>query len=170
MLIYLIGFMGSGKSTIGIMLAKKLKYKFIDLDEQIEKNSKKKIQKIFNVEGGETKFRKIESRELKKVSGLRKAVVATGGGASCFNNNMELMNQTGITVYIKMEAGSLFHRLAKSKAQRPLIAELSDMQLMEFIMGAIPVREPYYLQAKFTVNGEHLRPESIALKISKKLT
>lgn len=161
MLIYLIGFMGCGKTTVGMRLAKILKYKFIDLDELIEERTGKKISEIFEEEGQQG-FRQLETETLKYISSREKIVIATGGGTPCFNNNLTLMNESGITVYIRMAPGSLFHRLLPSKTKRPLIAGLTDLQLMEFIMNTLPERELFYSQAKFTVKGENLKAEKIS--------
>lgn len=166
MLIYLLGFMGSGKSTIGKQLAKKLKFEFIDFDELIEVQSGKKISEIFKGEG-EQAFRNTETEILKSISGFKDTVVSTGGGTPCFYDNMNLMKVTGITVYIRMSAGSLFHRLAQSKTKRPLIAGLSDLKLMDFIMDVLPEREQFYMQAHHIVKGENLKAEKI-LELLKK--
>lgn len=160
MLIYLIGFMGSGKSTVGKQLAKKLNYGFIDFDELIEEQSGKKISEIFNGKGQQA-FRNIETEILKSVSEFKDTVVSTGGGTPCFFDNMKLMNETGITVYIRMSAGSLFHRLAQSKTKRPLIEGLSDLKLMDFILDTLPEREHFYMQAQHVVKGENLKPEKL---------
>ncbi|MFI5218490.1 MAG: shikimate kinase [Bacteroidia bacterium] len=161
MRIYLIGFMGCGKSTVGKKLAKKLGYLFVDLDEAIEQQNGKSISKIFEEEEGEKKFRTLESNTLKDISTKEEVVVATGGGTPCFNDNLQLMNETGITIYISMSHGSLFHRLAKSKAKRPLIKELSDIKLMDFIMDVLPFRDEFYSKALFTVKGEDIKVEKI---------
>lgn len=166
MLIYLIGFMGCGKTKIGNALAKKLNYKFIDLDELIEEQAGKKILEIFEDKDGQDKFRMMESEMLRKVSSLKENIISTGGGTPCFNNNMELMNSTGTTIYIKMEPASLFHRLAKSKQKRPLIKDLPDIQLLEFIFNTLAKREQFYLQAKYTVKGENLKTGKILGLIS----
>ncbi|MEO5571882.1 MAG: shikimate kinase [Bacteroidia bacterium] len=166
MLIYLLGFMGSGKSTIGKQLAKKLKFEFIDFDELIEVQSGKKISEIFKGEG-EQAFRNTETEILKSISGFKDTVVSTGGGTPCFYDNMNLMKVTGITVYIRMSAGSLFHRLAQSKTKRPLIAGLSDLKLMDFIMDVLPEREQFYMKAHHIVKGENLKAEKI-LELLKK--
>jgi shikimate kinase len=160
MLIYLIGFMGSGKSTIGKQLAKKLNHLFVDFDELIEEQSGKKISEIFKDEGQQG-FRNIETEILKGISDFKDTVVSTGGGTPCFYDNMRLMNDTGITIYIRMPAGSLFHRLAQSKTKRPLIEGLTDLQLMDFIMDTLPEREQFYMQAKHVVKGESLKADKI---------
>lgn len=161
MLIYLIGFMGCGKTTIGKKLANKLKYRFIDLDKLIERESGETIFEIFESLNGENRFRILETNALKKVSGLDNTVIATGGGTPCFNENIQLMNQTGKTVYIKMHHGSLFLRLAKSKKNRPLIGKLTDVDLMDQVMHLLSCREPFYSQAQFTVKGESLSPDTL---------
>jgi shikimate kinase len=166
MLIYIIGFMGSGKSTIGKQLAKKINHQFIDFDELVEEQSGKKISEIFKDEGQQA-FRNIETEILKNISGFKDTVVSTGGGTPCFYDNMKLMNETGITVYIRMPAGSLFHRLAQSKTKRPLIAGLTDLKLMDFIMDTLAEREHFYMQAQHVVKGESLKAEKI-LEILKK--
>ncbi|HKR04316.1 MAG TPA: shikimate kinase [Bacteroidia bacterium] len=166
MLIYIIGFMGSGKSTIGKQLAKKINHQFIDFDELVEEQSGKKISEIFKDEGQQA-FRNIETEILKNISGLKDTVVSTGGGTPCFYDNMKLMNETGITVYIRMPAGSLFHRLAQSKTKRPLIEGLTDLKLMDFIMDTLAEREHFYMQAQHVVKGESLKAEKI-LEILKK--
>jgi shikimate kinase len=166
MLIYLIGFMGSGKSTIGKHLAKKLNHEFIDFDELIEEQSGKKISEIFKDEGQQG-FRNIETEILKSISTFKDTVVSTGGGTPCFYDNMQLMNETGITVYIRMSAGSLFHRLAQSKIKRPLIAGLTDLKLMDFIMDVLPEREQFYMQAHHVVKGENLKAEKILELLNK---
>jgi shikimate kinase len=156
MLIYLVGFMGCGKSKIGKELARNLKYDFVDLDDVIEKKSGKKIMDIFK-DDGQPAFRNLEAEILKNISTLDDSVVSTGGGTACFNDNMILMNETGTTIYIQMSAGALFHRLAQAKKKRPLIAGLNDVELMEYILDKMAEREYFYTQAKFAVKGENLK-------------
>src|SRR6185436_13564002 len=147
MLVYLIGFMGCGKSKLGKQLAKKLNHQFIDFDELIEEQSGKKISEIFK-DDGQQAFRNLETEILKSVCGFQNTVVSSGGGTPCFYDNMKLMNETGITVYIRINAGGLFHRLAESKTNRPLISGLTDIKLMDFIMDTLAEREYYYMQAQ----------------------
>ena len=160
MLIYLIGFMGSGKSSVGKQLAKKLDHDFIDFDELIEEQSGKKISEIFKGDGEQT-FRNTETEILKSISEFKDTVISTGGGTPCFYDNMKLMNETGITVYIRMSEGSLFHRLAQSKTNRPLIDGLTDLKLMDFIRDILPEREHFYMQAHHVIKGENLKAEKI---------
>lgn len=160
MIIYLVGFMGCGKSTIGKELAKKLTYQFIDFDELIEEQSGKKISEIFK-DDGQPAFRNLETEILKNVSTLKNVVISTGGGTPCFNDNMKIMNETGITMYVQMTAGSLFHRLAQSKTKRPLLEGLTDLKLMEYIMNTLAEREFFYLQAAHILKGENLKADKV---------
>ncbi|MBL0340525.1 MAG: shikimate kinase [Bacteroidetes bacterium] len=154
MLIYLTGFMGAGKTTAGKKLATLLGYNFIDLDELIEIETGKNMSQLF--ESGLPYFREVESLTLKSTSKYTDTVIATGGGSPCFHGNMEWMNQHGVTVYIRMTVGSLFHRLAASKQKRPLIAGKSDVDLMEFILTTLKERLVFYKQAKYIIKGESL--------------
>src|SRR5690554_4257405 len=106
--IFIIGYMGSGKTTVGKKLAKSLSLSFIDLDAFIESKYRKTIAEIF-AEKGEDGFRKIESKALSEVALIEDVVISTGGGAPCFYNNMELMNKTGTTVIYKQNRKNLLH-------------------------------------------------------------
>ena len=160
MLVYLVGFMGCGKSKLGKQLAKKLNHQFIDFDELIEEQSGKKISDIFK-DDGQQAFRNIETEILKSIAECKETVVSTGGGTPCFFNNMQLMNETGITVYIRMTAGGLFHRLAESKTNRPLIAGLTDLKLLDYIIDTLGEREHFYMKAQHVVKGENLKADKI---------
>jgi shikimate kinase len=163
MIIFLTGFMGAGKTTAGKKLASVLSFEFIDLDRAFEAATSSTISELFN--SGESAFRKIESSELKKTAGLKNVIVATGGGTPCFEDNLEWMNGNGITVYLKLSAGSLFRRLAQSKTSRPLLKNLNDVELMEYIVETLSIREKYYKKAAITVKGESLDIAELALSI-----
>ncbi len=166
MLIYFIGFMGCGKTTHGKALAKQLAFDFMDMDDALQQSVAKPIADLFNEPNGEAAFRKLESEWIIKNSViLNNTVIATGGGAPCFFNNMEVMNKTGITVYLDLHPGSLFHRLAPSKAKRPLIAKLTDTELMDFIHTKLLEREHFYRQAHIIVKGESLNIKLLAEEI-----
>lgn len=165
MIIYLTGFMGAGKTTTGKKLASLLSAPFIDLDAEIEKETGLPIVEIFK--SGEFKFREIESMVLRNLSITKNAVVSCGGGTPCFNDNLTWMKSNGITVYIRMTAGGLFHRLSATKQSRPLIAGKTDVELMEYIMETIREREYYYKQCHYIVKGESLDAKELLLQIQK---
>jgi shikimate kinase len=155
--IFLVGFMGSGKSTIGKLLAQQLKMNFSDLDHIIEDNEKKKVSDIFK-DMGEPKFRELEKEFIKKISAKDNQVVALGGGAPCFHNNMEYINKKGLSVYLKMSVEAIKDRLLQLSPQaiasRPLIANKSENELSEFIQATLGKREIYYNKAKLIVSNE----------------
>ncbi|MDP4267400.1 MAG: shikimate kinase [Bacteroidota bacterium] len=160
MKIFLIGFMGSGKSTIGKRLAKLLDYSFVDMDLQIEKVMGKPVISIFS-EDGEDFFRKTESEVLNDLIKGDNIVIATGGGCPCHSDNMKLINQNGISIYFKMAPESLFQRLINARRERPLISSLSQDQLLVYIKNTLNEREEYYLKSNFIVKGESLRAETL---------
>jgi shikimate kinase len=157
MLIFLIGFMGAGKSTAGKLAAEHLGFSFIDLDAVIELKSGKTIADIFQTEGQEF-FRNLETATLHELKDKTNSIVAVGGGCPCVNENMAWMNSNGFTIYIKASHGTLFHRLMPAKKMRPLIAGLTDVQLMEYILNQMPVRDKYYSQAKASVETGAEKP------------
>ena len=128
-LIYLIGFMGSGKSTTGKKLADRLKWSFIDLDERIELETGMKIPDIFS-KHGELYFRKVESEILRSLISESKTVISTGGGTPCFADNMKYMLETGLTIYLKMTPGQLNSHLISSSGERPLIKDIGKSELI----------------------------------------
>lgn len=159
--IFLTGYMGSGKSSSGKTLASQLGYKFIDLDKFIEQEYKMTIPEIFSSKG-EKEFRAMEHNALKKVIEMENIVVACGGGTPCYYSNMELMNNNGTTVYLKMSADSLVNRLMNAKEKRPLIVNKDEKQLREFVTRQLEKREDTYHQAQFTVKAKDLNVEELA--------
>src|SRR5512133_14177 len=143
MRIYLVGYMGCGKSTIGRKVADLLGISFVDLDKYIEERYFKSVPAIF-AEEGEKRFREKERVSLIEVSQFENVVVGTGGGAPCFFDNMELMNNNGVTVYIAPDTDTLATRLLKSKTERPLIVGKSREELIKFIDDALLKRAPFY--------------------------
>jgi len=151
--IFLIGYMGSGKTTIGKLLANRIGYSFIDMDKHIEEKEFRTIQQIFE-EKGESEFRNIEKNCLHEVSQFENTVISTGGGAPCFFDNMEYMNTHGTTVYLQLTAQELAERLESSRAnKRPLLSDRKGEDLLIFISEGLKKREPFYSQATFKVNG-----------------
>jgi shikimate kinase len=161
MIVYLIGFMGSGKSTAGKKIASALDWKFIDLDKEIEHRTGKLIYNIFEEEGEEY-FRKIESEILKDLSYYENAVISCGGGTPCFNSNMDFMLKNGLTVYLKMEAEQLKKRLANSHSIRPLIKNIDKDDLLTFISESLKDREKWYNLSETIINGQSI--DIISLK------
>jgi shikimate kinase len=160
MRIYFIGFMGSGKSSIGKKMAARLGYNFIDLDDHIEKKSGMSIPDIFKSQG-EDYFRKMESYSLKEIAGLDKVVVSTGGGTPCYSNNMDIINNSGVSIYLKMSSDTLYSRLRESKTNRPLLSGLNDQELRQYIADKLQEREFFYSQAHFKVKAKDLKPEEL---------
>ena len=161
MKIFLTGFMGSGKSTIGKKLAAYLQYDFADLDKLIEKEAGMSIAEFF-AQNGEERFRELERDILQRTAFEDNTVIATGGGAPCYHENMEWMNREGKVVYLHMEPKALAHRLKYSKTERPLLKGLNEGELIAFISDKLASREPYYRKAHFIVSGLDLTPEKLA--------
>jgi shikimate kinase len=148
--------MGSGKTTIGRRLANRLKFDFLDLDSQIEKHEKRSVDEIFS-QSGETYFREIEHTCLLEISLLEKnLVISTGGGTPCFYNNIDIINQSGKSVYLQMHTHSLVKRIEYSKRERPLLKGMTEEEIEHFIETKLKEREKYYLQANFIIKGESL--------------
>ena len=151
MKIFLIGFMGSGKTYWGRKLSEKLRLPFFDLDEQIETSEAKKISQIFADEGEEY-FRLLEKDTLHIITESHDSfIMATGGGTPCYFNNIEFMNKAGISVWINTPVDLLHERLLKDKNERPLIKDLNDAQLRSFIIKKFSDRKIYYEQAEMVV-------------------
>jgi len=150
MRIYLIGYMGCGKSTLGRKLSKHLDVQFIDMDHYIEERNCKTIPQIF-AEEGEAEFRNKERKALKELSEFTNIVIATGGGAPCFFDNIHVMNSTGKTIYLNIDPKILADRLLKSKTERPLIKGKSREELVRFIDETLNKRNEFYMQAKYQI-------------------
>lgn len=150
MRIYLIGYMGCGKSTLGRRLSAHLGLQFVDMDHYIEERNCKTIPQIF-AEEGEAAFRKKEQKALEELSEFTEIVIATGGGAPCFFDNIDLMNKTGETIYMNISPDILADRLLKSKTERPLIKGKSREELILFIDETLKKRNEFYMQAKHQI-------------------
>lgn len=160
MKIFLIGFMGCGKSTLGRKLATKLGYDFIDLDHQIEKLVGMSIGAYFAA-NGEAAFREFERKTLQEFNYPSNCVVATGGGAPCYFDNMAWINNNGTSVYIEMSAAALARRLESGKEKRPLLKDMDQEEMTSFIEKKLEERNPFYLQAGLKVNGISLTPDEL---------
>ena len=145
--IFLVGYMGAGKTTLGRALAKELGIQFIDLDGYIEERLCKSVSQIF-AEKGEESFREIERRMLHEAGEFENVVISTGGGTPCFFDNIEYMNSQGATVFLDVPVERLFIRLSIARKKRPLIMNKSDEELRSFIAEQLAKRMPHYSKAK----------------------
>ena len=130
--VYIIGFMGSGKTTTGRKLAGMLGWAFTDLDRSIEEYTGMTIPEIFS-DKGEAYFREVEAAMLRKQHQEVNTVISTGGGAPVYDDNMDFMLEAGLTIYLKLTPGELRSRLSESKGERPLIKNLDQNELLSFI-------------------------------------
>jgi shikimate kinase len=164
--IILIGYMGSGKSTIGKLLSQMTSIPTFDLDQIIEEATQKTIPELFS-EFGEIKFRKLEHEKLKSfIAENDNYILSLGGGAPCYANNHEFLKLEGITsVYLKASIKELLMRLENERYNRPLLAGLKDEEVEEFVAKHLFDRSYFYHQAKHVVSVDGKNPEAIADEI-----
>lgn len=159
--IYLIGFRGSGKTTLGKILAKELKKNFIDIDKLIEKKESKSIAEIFK-EKGEEYFRKVETLILKEVASKDNQIISTGGGIVISEENRKIIQENGITIYLTADIETTYKRI-KSDNNRP---QLTDKDPLEEIKFLIEKRKPLYEKlANYTIDTSKLKIEECVKKI-----
>ncbi len=158
--IFLIGYMGAGKTTLGKALARALGVPFIDLDWYIEERFHKSIPQLF-AERGEDGFRTVERNMLHEAGEFEDVVISTGGGTPCFFDNMEYMNAQGATVFLDVPVDVLFRRLQGATRQRPILQGKTDEELRTFIAEALAGRMPHYARAQYRFDGSRLesRPQ-----------
>lgn len=172
MVVVLMGYMASGKSTIGNFLAKKLDFEFLDLDDYIESQEGLTVKQIFS-DKGELYFRKLETRCLTKLLEAEKNIVlALGGGTPCYGNNLNsiLKSSNAISFYLKASINSIIKRVEGEKSKRPLIAHLNTKEdLVEFIGKHLFERSQFYIQADFVVSTDDLEVDQIVEQIVLKL-
>lgn len=168
--IFLIGYMGSGKTTLGRVLCEEMKLSFIDIDINIETRYHSTVSQLF-AERGEADFRIIERNMLYEVAEIQNVVIACGGGTPCHFSNMEYMNQRGITIYLSVSVECLLQRLSvpTSKARRPLIASKSKDELAQFIKLALQQRTPIYNQSQIVFDASSINDEIETLSSAKSL-
>lgn len=168
MIISLIGYMGSGKTTTGKDLAKAIGYEFIDLDEFIEKKYEKKITEIFEQEG-ELGFRKKEKDALQEILTSTNIVLSLGGGTPVYYNNIDEIVDKSISIFLRVQLPYLIKRLENKKHTRPLIAHLSNDEMMEFIAKHLFERNQFYQKSKYTINISNQSPLEILDEIMNQL-
>ena len=149
--IFLTGYMGAGKTTLGKAFARKMNIPFIDLDWYIEERFHQTVG-----ERGEAGVRELERNMLHEVAEFENVVISTGGGAPCFFDNMEFMNRAGKTVFLDVHPDVLFRRLRVAKQQRPILQGKEDDELKTFIIQALEKRAPFYHQAHYIFNADEL--------------
>lgn len=171
MKIVLVGYMGSGKTTIGKILAKDLNLSFIDLDDYIEQSESMTISQLFQSKG-EIYFRKKEYLYLKEIlAEQNNFVLSTGGGTPCYGDNMNaIIDETENNFYLKVSLPGLVERLSIEKSERPLIKDTPNEDLPEFIGKHLFERSFYYLKANHVVNCDAKIPAIIVEEIKEKLS
>lgn len=164
--VYLVGYMGSGKSTWGKKLARRLGYDFIDLDSVIVSETGMPIPVCFE-KFGESSFRDLESAVLRSLDPITPTVIATGGGTPCFFDNISWMKESGVVVYLQLSAKALWQRLQRSDiATRPMLAGLSGAELLDQISTRLSERAPYYRQSHVVVDQLKAKIGDVAQMIS----
>ncbi len=155
--IFLVGFMGCGKTTLGKALAPELGCTFIDLDIHIETRYHRTVKQLF-AERGEDAFREIERNVLREIGEFNDVIVGCGGGTPCFYSNMEYMNSVGTTVYLEASVDCLLERLSipTAKSRRPILADKTSQEMRQFIADTLNLREKWYRQAHIKFNAEQL--------------
>ncbi len=153
--IFVIGFMGCGKTHWSKLWSSQFNIPFYDLDDEIEQKQQQTIAQIFS-QLGEERFRELETLELDNFRDKNNYIVSCGGGTPCYNNNMNLINKIGISIYLECSKDTLYERLVKEKSKRPLIKNLSDEELRKFISVKLEERKKYYQHANIILNEEQV--------------
>jgi shikimate kinase len=154
--LYICGFMGCGKTTLGKKIAKEIGFDFMDLDDYIVNKYNKSIIDLFK-DVGEEEFRNIETIALKECThNHTKILIATGGGTPCFNNNIEFMKFNGALIYLKLNEQELLIRLSQAKTKRPLIKDKNDEEMLLYIEHLLQVREVFYNLSDIIVDANHI--------------
>ena len=158
--IFLIGFMGAGKSTLGKKLAKAIGYQFVDSDKEISNQQGVTISVLFDTKG-EAYFRQLEKEFIEQLDSNENYIVATGGGLPIYTNLMNKLNEKGITLYLRVKPSTLLLRLKEGQKKRPLIANLNEEQLHAFISEKLVERESTYLKAQLIVDEPDQKIEKL---------
>lgn len=161
MLIFLVGFSGSGKSFWGKRWAATFNFDHVDIDDLIEEEEGKAVTAIFE-EQGEESFRRLENKALEKVLDRQNLIVSCGGGLPCFNGNMERMNTAGITVYLEADGDFLYDRLMHELDKRPLLKVIPPAETKNYIRDKLAERKVFYEKAEITLQADGLSERSFA--------
>jgi len=152
--------MGAGKTTLAKKLASKLGCTWLDSDNEIEKQEGIKVAQIFEIRG-EAYFRDLEKQFVENLIPNKQCIIATGGGLPCFNDNMTKLNKLGTTIYLERSPKELFQRVKQATNSRPLIAQKTDEELLDYIESTLENRRQIYLQASIIVDRFNQTPEKI---------
>ena len=158
--IYLVGYMGAGKTTAAKRLANRLGWEVADTDAMFEEKYRISVDDFFQ-KYDEPLYRKLESEVLKSTESMENIVISTGGGTACYFDNMEWMNQHGLTVFMQISPEAAVDRVIHSKHKRPLARGKSEEELREYVRWHYASRMPFYKQAKITVKSENLDLEAL---------
>ncbi len=158
--IFLLGFMGSGKSHWGRLWAAAHNFNFIDIDEELEKQEQKTVAAIFETRG-EDYFRQKETILLRSLTAQSNSIVSCGGGTPCFFDNMAWMNKNGLTIFLEATTQFILKNIKNEKDKRPLIKDKDDAEILFFIDQKLKERQPYYSKAKIILPAEDLNIDSI---------
>ena len=155
--IFLIGMAGCGKTTLGRALAAEMNMQFIDLDEYIEERCEATISQIFE-QIGEPVFREMERQALHEVAAMEGSIVACGGGTPCQADNMEFINQSGLSIWLTTSAQRITERLClpQEKAKRPAIAHMTEAEVLDYVTRQLAERQPFYEQAHLSFDSTRL--------------
>lgn len=158
--IFLLGFMGSGKTHWGRIWAEKYAMNFVDLDELIEKEQGTSVAHLFDT-FGEEHFRLLERDALRSCSDLKNTIIACGGGTPCFFDNMEWLRTHGVTIYLACEPSEILRRVSLEREKRPLFNKLNPGELLEFIVQKIAERQPFYNQSDFKLDCKEVTENTL---------
>lgn len=156
--LYVVGYMASGKTTFARALAERTGWRFVDLDEEVERLAGVSIPQLMASEGEEA-FRRLESRALKSTASQSRVVVACGGGTPCYRDNMEFITLHGMSLWLIATPERIAERIRIAGKSRPLVAGVPDEKLPEFVAGHLRKRQPYYCRAAWRLSGEELESE-----------
>ena len=166
--VYLMGYMGAGKTTLGKAYAKMAGLSFIDLDYYLEGRFHNTVRQVF-AEKGEDAFRELERRMLHEVAEFEDVVISTGGGTPCFFDNIDFMNATGTTVYLNVSVQELVNRLELCKHTRPVLKDRSGDELLQFVAENLQKREPFYRKASVLFDAEVMLTKDDVVHMAERL-
>lgn len=153
--LYIIGYMGCGKTTFGRALSQATGLKFVDLDHLIEDRHNATVREIFDTKG-EEEFRRIERDMLRETAEMEDVIVSCGGGTPCFFDNADFMNAHGMTLWLEATHDCLFTRLVRKREKRPLLANRTDEEIRDIISSQLKARSPFYSRATIRWQGDSL--------------